>query len=227
MKTAVIEVYQRRRLNVLTMVEEIAVATTSGKAYYRLADELKKRHATFLSLRPAENVPPHIKVVITTDRTLEGQGNAKILIYDENDDPVHVVEDALRVLSGKNKYDEIVVGVDPGKRLGVVILGDGSLIKSENYSDVEKAAETISQKLTEIKADRKIVKIGDGAGKHGQVLVKVLDETLPSDIVLEYVKEDKTTKIDEKYLKHRRGLRDEMAATKISARAGRRIKRQS
>lgn len=211
----------------LIMVEEITVATTSGKAYYRLANELKKRHAAFLSLKPDEDIPSHIKAVITTDRAFEDSGNAKILIYDENDDPAYIVEDALRILSGKNKYDRIVVGVDPGKRLGVAILGDGSLIKSESYSDVEKAAETIFQKLMEIKADRKIVKIGDGAGKLGKELVKILDETLPSDIILEYVKEENTTKIDEKYLKHRRGLRDEVAATKISARTGSRIKRQS
>ncbi len=50
------------------MKAEIAVATISGKAYYLIVSELKKKNIPFLSLTPDESIPTEIKVVITTEK---------------------------------------------------------------------------------------------------------------------------------------------------------------
>jgi len=48
------------------MRTKIAVATVSGRAYYKLVKELKERGLVFLSLVPGEAIPSTIKVVVTT-----------------------------------------------------------------------------------------------------------------------------------------------------------------
>ncbi len=210
----------------LTLVEEIAVVTASGKAYYRLVSELKKRSIKFLSLKPEEPIPAHIKAVVTTENAPKILNREKTIIYDEKDDPAYIIEESLRILQGKNWYNTLIIGVDPGKRFGIAITGDGAVIKTRNYPNVEKTTSVITKALREIKARKKIVKIGDGAKVYGQRLVKSLDKTLPSDIVFECVKENGTTKPNYTRLKRRRGLRDEIAALRISLREGKTIRRE-
>lgn len=210
----------------LILVEEIAVVTASGKAYYRLVNELKKRRIKFLSLKPEEPVPSYIKVVVTTESPPKFLNCEKTIIYDEKDDPAYIIGDSLRILQGKSQYDTLIIGVDPGKRFGIAIIGDGAVIKTGNYLNVEKTTSVITKALREIKACEKVVKIGDGAKVYGQRLVKSLDKTIPSDIALECVKENGTTKPNYTRLKRRRGLRDEIAALRISSREGQTIRRE-
>jgi hypothetical protein len=53
------------------MNAEIAVATISGKAYYLIVNELKRKNVPFISLMPRQPVPIEVKVVITTEKEKE------------------------------------------------------------------------------------------------------------------------------------------------------------
>jgi len=209
------------------MSEEVAVVTTSGKAYYRLVNELKKRNINFLSLKPDENIPYFIKVIITNDFKRRVSDRYKTLFYDEEEDPKKVIEDFVKILHGKKEYNKVVIGVDPGKRFGFAILGDGNIIKTGSYSNIEKTVQIIDQKMREMNAKIKVVKIGDGAKMFGNALIKYLHKTLPQNILLESVKENSTTSLNYSSFKHRTGIRDEIAAVKISTREGRKIKREN
>lgn len=208
------------------MTEEIAIATTSGKAYYRIVTELKMRGVPFLSLKPTETVPLHVKAVITTKPERKKTRFPRVLTYDEKDDPRAVVEKALQIIRGKEKYNQLVVGVDPGKRFGVAVVGDETVLKLMSASDAEDAANEVLEILDEVRADRKTVKIGDGARTYQSKLIKLLDATLPPDVTLESVREEGTTKSIKKPLRRRKGPRDVMSAVKISMRSGRAIERR-
>ncbi|MEM3041561.1 MAG: hypothetical protein QXG97_06020, partial [Nitrososphaerota archaeon] len=69
------------------MKEKIAVATVSGKAYYRLVKELKERNLLFLSLVPGEPVSSSINVVITTEKERNLINHPNILTYNAEDNP--------------------------------------------------------------------------------------------------------------------------------------------
>jgi hypothetical protein len=209
------------------MSEEVAVLTTSGKAYYRLVNELKKRKIAFLSLKTDENIPHFIKVIITTERKKTVPNSYKTLFYDENEDPIKVIDDLVKILHGKKEYNKVIIGVDPGKRFGFAILGDGIIIKTGSYSNIEKTVQVIAQKMNEVNAKKKIVKVGDGAATFGNALIKYLHKTLPQNIILESVKENGTTSRNYSSFKHRMNIRDEIAAVKISSREGQQIKREN
>jgi len=203
----------------------VAVVTTSGKAYYRLVEGLRKRSVPFVSLRPEDTIPLSVKVVITTGEEEKKIRFPKVLVYNEDEDPTDVIEKALQILSGKSTYNQVVVGVDPGKTLGIAVMGDGNLLRSMNVFDTEEAAQKILRALNAVNAGTKKVRIGDGAREYQLKLVKLLDRNLPSDITLESVNEEGTTRTNEAPLKYNHVPRDIMSAVRIAIRRGYTIQR--
>ncbi|MBS7644100.1 hypothetical protein KEJ26_05970 [Candidatus Bathyarchaeota archaeon] len=207
------------------MSEQIAIVTLSGRAYYKLVSELKQKHLPFLSLRPTDAIPPNVKVIITTSREHLLPSKAVVLLY-ESEDPSEVVNQAVRVLLGKRRFDRVIVGVDPGKTYGVAVVGDEKNLEMTSFSDAETAATWISNFITKIDATQKIVRIGDGAEAHRDRLLSILNKQLPFSIALESVSESGTTRSAKEIFTCRRGLRDAASAMKIARRSGQRIERR-
>ncbi|MGB9713652.1 MAG: hypothetical protein ACPLZC_01585 [Candidatus Bathyarchaeales archaeon] len=204
------------------MKAKIAVATVSGKAYYLIVNELKKRNLPFLSLIPKEPIPIEIKVVITTEKEKNQINHEKILVFQENTEPEAIVNQAVQILEGREAYEKIVIGVDPGEVFGLAVLADGRIIKTENCFSVEETLEKIKNVLKNIEKKPTTsvsIKVGDGVRVYKEKLLEALDEALPPHVVLESVSEAGTNR----YLsdnKHRRGVRDIVSAMKIAGRSG-------
>ncbi len=204
------------------MKAKIAVATTSGKAYYLLVNELKKRNIPFLSLTPNEPIPIEIKAVITTEKEKQSIHHEKVLAYKENVEPEALINEALRIVQGKEYYERVVIGLDPGEVFGLAVLADGRVIETGNCFSVEETVEKIKRSLKNLETTPIAsisVKIGDGVPACKERLLRALDRALPSNIVLESVSEAGTDRhLNE--AKHRRGLRDIVSATRIAGRNG-------
>lgn len=204
------------------MKEKIAVATVSGKAYYLIVNELKRRNTPFLSIIPTEPIPVEVKVVITTKEERHKVRHEKILVYQEGVEPEALVNEALLIIQGKEYYEKIVIGVDPGEVFGLAVLADGKVIETENCFSVEETLDKIENILRNLRADPLTVisvKIGDGVPLFKEKLLRVLDSALPSNVMLETVSEAGT----DRYLneaEHRRGLRDIISAIRIAGRNG-------
>ncbi len=59
-------------------------------------------------------------------------------------------------------YDQLTIGIDPGKRIGISIFYLYDEIESIVLSSIESVLDFIIKILSEIHARRKIVRIGDG-----------------------------------------------------------------
>src|SRR3990172_1711848 len=114
------------------MKEKVVVATVSGKAYFLLVNELKERDIDFLSLVPGEPVPAEAKVVITTEKEKPLIKHERILVFDEKEEPNAVVNEALKILQGKDRYERIAIGIDPGEVFGLAVVADGKVIETRN-----------------------------------------------------------------------------------------------
>jgi hypothetical protein len=198
---------------------EIALATVSGKAYYLLVRELKRRRVPFLSLQPGASIPLTVKAVITTGKERALVIHPQILVFDEAD-AAEVVNEAIRAVQGKQNYEHLIIGVDPGRTIGVAVMGDGKLLEALNGSSLKEATNVILNILNRVPAATKTVKIGDGAPTQTEELLKLLDEVLPADAVIEVVCEAGTSQLAREE-SHRRDVRDAMAALKIAERKGR------
>jgi hypothetical protein len=204
------------------MRADIAVATVSGKTYYLIVNELRKRNIPFLSLRPSEPIPIGIKVVITTEREKHLINHEKVLLYKDGVDIEEMINSALQTIQGKESYEKLIIGVDPGEALGLAVLADGKVIETENCFSVEETLERIMEVLRSLRNTPIAtisVKVGDGVPAYKERILRALDEMLPQNVVLESVGEAGTSRfIDEG--KHRRGLRDIASAIRIAGRNG-------
>lgn len=202
------------------MSAKVAVATVSGKAYFLLINELKERNIDFLSLVPGESVPAEAKVVITTEKEKPLIRHEKVLIYDGATEPNTVVNEAVKILQGKESYEKIVIGIDPGQVTGLAVVADGKVNQTKACFNTQEIPSEIREivKNVNLAATRVSVKIGNGVPIHKEILAS-LDSTLPPGVVLEVVNETGTDKPAKKG-KHRRGLRDIASAIRIAGREG-------
>ena len=200
------------------MKAKIAVATVSGKAYYLLVYELKRRKIPFLSLKPWESIPFNVKVVLTTEKERPLVKHPSILIFDESDYTI-IIDEALHYVQGKEKYDKIILGIDPGETFGIAVFGDGSFLESLYCMDLYETAQIVQRKFKKFKASMKIIRLGDGVPIHSKKLLHLLDKQLQEDVIIEIVSEVGTSHFVNDTA-HRRGLRDMMSARIIAARQG-------
>jgi hypothetical protein len=204
------------------MKAKIAVVTTSGKAYFLIVSELKRRSIPFLSLTPNEPIPIEIKAVITTEKEKRSVHHERVLVYKKDIEPEALINEASRIVQGKEYYERIVIGLDPGEVFGLAVLADGRIIETGNCFSVEETVEKIRGSLRNLEMTPIAsisIKIGDGVPAYKERLLRALDEVLPSNVVLESVSEAGTDRhLDE--AKHRRGLRDIVSATRIAGRHG-------
>jgi hypothetical protein len=204
------------------MKANIAVATISGRAYYLIVSELRRKNVPFISLMPREPVPIGIRVVITTDKEKQLINHEKTLVYKDGADPEALVNNAIQIIQGKEYAERLVIGIDPGEVLGLAVLADGKVVQTENCSSVRetlKKIESILKNLDNTPAASISVKIGDGAPTYKEELLTALDDALPQNVVLESVSEIGTSH-SINGTKHRRGLRDIVSATMIAGRKG-------
>ncbi len=201
------------------MKAKIAVVTVSGKAYYRLVSELKKRGIDFLSLTPGEIIPLDVEVAITTASEKHLIQHPRVLVYEDKTDPATVVEEAARTVGGKKHHETIIVGVDPGKTTGLAVLSDGDILETVTCHSVDVTVCEVKNALEKLKPTNRIVKVGSGAPSINAELLPLLDQTLPDDVTIEIVNEAGTSRFVGENL-HKRGLRDASSAVKIAERRG-------
>ena len=164
------------------MSSKIAVATISGKAYYLIVKELKRKNVAFLSLMPGEPVPIEMKVVITTEKEKELIDHEKVITYNVRKDPTVVVSEALQIAQGKECFGKITIGVDPGEVFGLAVLAGGRVIETENCYSLDETVQKIRKvikNLGKMAASSITVKIGDGVPACKEKLLTALDQILP------------------------------------------------
>jgi len=208
------------------MKAKIVVATVSGRAYYELVNELQKKRLPFLSLKPWDPIPLNIKVVLTTEEESHQVSHPQILCFKQGSNPESVVDAAILIIQGKQGYEKVVVGVDPGKTYGIAILGDNKVLETLTASNIEKAAHLVADSLKRFPAEVKVVRVGNGPPEYTRTLLDSLDKDLPEETLMEIVSEAGTSRLTNKSA-NRRVLRDAVSAIKIAGRNGRILSRKN
>jgi len=202
------------------MKAKVAVATVSGKTYFLVVNELKERNMDFLSLVPGDPVPAEVKAVITTEKEKHLISHERILVHNNKTEPSTVVNEAVKVLQGKEAYEKIVIGIDPGEVFGLAVIADGKVNETCNCFSVQEILDKVKNitKDTDAASTAVSIKIGNGVPAYKNLL-ETLDSALPPEVILEVVSEAGTNQHMDAN-KHRRGIRDMVSAMRIAGRSG-------
>lgn len=202
------------------MKEKVAVATVDGKAYFLIVNQLREKNIPFVSLMPGEPAPAEVKVVITSEKEKHLVKNGKILVFREEGELDALMDEVKMVLQGKEAYERIVVGVDPGEATGVAIVADGKVIEEGNcfstkeiITAITKAIRNVNFQITSVS-----VKIGNGVPFYKELL-GALDDDLPPQVTLEVVNEAGTNRPTRENRRSRL-IRHISSAIRIAGRTG-------
>jgi hypothetical protein len=173
--------------------------------------------------KPSEAIPLSIEVAITTESEKDQVHCPNILIYDWRMDPSVVIEEILRIIHGKQRYNNLIIGIDPGKALGMAVLGDGIVLETKTILNEKDSAMECLRLVERFKGEKKVVKIGNGAKGYRSKLLMILDEKLPHNVDIELVEERGTTKNIR--IHNRNSSDDASSAINISIRNGHKLVR--
>ena len=202
------------------MKEKVAVATVEGKTYFLIVNQLRERNIAFLSLVPGDPVSAEVKVVITTEKEKHLIKHEKILVFLNENDLDILVNNAEKMLQGKEDYEKMVIGIDPGVAIGFVAIADGKVIEESNCFSTKDVIDTINKtvKTINFSVTSVAVKIGNGVPVYKDLL-EALDDALPLEVKLQVVNEAGTNR-PLKENKRSRRIRHISSAKKIAARSG-------
>lgn len=169
----------------------IAIITENPRFYYEIVRELKKKRIEFLSLTFNEEIPGFVRVVITSKKE---KGNIEFPNVVARANAKETVAEALRILRGQKKsYNELVIGIDPGIRPGLVVLGDKEVISIDRINSPEGILNAMKKIFAVFKSRKKMVKVGKGGGVYRNRIIKIIQENFK--LPIQIVDETSTTKV--------------------------------
>jgi hypothetical protein len=199
-------------------MKTIGVYTNNFSLYHDLIEVLKKRNISFVSLSSIDNIPRQIGVLLTSHKEIHDLKSQKALAADTYDSIDHAVDIALQMLIGKELYAKVFIGVDPGEKPGIAIVGDDILLQKTHVKSPEKVVTMVKRFLKEYPSIECLIRIG-----HGSTIIRnrIINSLISLEVPIEIVDESKTTSIQTK-----RYDRDSEAAASIALLKGGKVEKQ-
>lgn len=195
------------------------MATVSGRSYFKFINILRRLQLNYDSVLPEEITSSDRRLILTTISESSRIPTNLVLLDDEfNYHPTIIRAKIVEKLQSGINDNSLVIGIDPGNRIGLSIFYHEKEIESSIYTATDDLISHIVQILVGINAHRKIVKIGNGNMKIALHIVNSLNLRFCSHFELEFVDERKTSLKIKNY--NKRGERDKISARYITQREG-------
>ena len=196
--------------------------TSDIKSYYKITQLLKQYNFPFLSLIPDNKIPQTVNLIITTNSEKHYVNKLNYLTLEE----IEYSETFLCLIMNKInhvKSDLIIIGIDPGLRIGITVYNGRKKIYwnvLSSINELQKIINEISKVFINVK---NIIRIGNGNKKVSNNLARILKLQLDEHSIIEIVDEFGTSSLS-KSRPNRRGLRDIKSADIIAFRQGKHYK---
>jgi len=194
----------------------IKVATDDANAYYDIVSRLKKTHLRFSSISPGQAMDQARDLVLTSKEETSALGGKVVSIEELNENPLIMEGQLLSRLLDESKRN-LLIGIDPGSRIGVVMFYGGRELGALTANSVDEVVDLLVVVASEVPYSSLSVKIGGGEPRSSLRLARLSRERLSPSASIEIVDESGTSA-------GKRGkigaTRDERAAVRIAFRKG-------
>jgi hypothetical protein len=214
---------------------EVGVATSSGRAYYRISSLLKRMGLPYSDIIMAEQPPlqkdnraaqrenllyQNCSIIITTrkERLRLPPGNV-VCVEDLGEDAGLAKEKLFSLLYPPRPSDCFVIGIDPGERTGIAAFINQREIESSVSTNLDAALARVSALIDNAPGVKKIVKVGSGNMTLAKSIARNLESKYKERIKISLVNESGTSILKRKS-RVARGTRDQRAARLIAFREG-------
>ncbi len=187
--------------------------------YHSIIEESRSRRLNILVLNPSQPIPPHVGVIITTEDeacNIDFRRD-RLLIADK---PQATIDKAISLLFGED-FEQIIIGIDPGKYPGMAVIGNNKTV-SVHHVSVGDVCPLIKRIMHEYKDKKIIVRIGHGARL---IRSRLINDILDLGLAVEMVDETGTTPHLGKGV-HGQVISDIIAAINIAGIQGKNVGKQ-
>ncbi len=194
-------------------IKTLGIFTRNFVLFHDLVNALKHRNIPYVSLTSIKHIPNGIGVVLTSHCEIHNINTSKVIAADVYENIDIAIDKALHLLIGKELYTKIFIGIDPGEKPGIAIVGDDILLQKTQVKSPEKVIKTVKHFIKNYPSKEYLIRIG-----HGSVLNRnrIINSLIPIGIAIEIVDESRTSSSRQT----KRTTRDSEAAAAIALMKG-------
>lgn len=197
----------------------LGIYTKNFSLYHDIVTTLRRRGLTYIGLSKPRDIPERIGIVLTSADESRFFKSKKFLSVDSYDSIDLAIDAALQKLTGKELYSMLYIGIDPGERPGLAIVGDNILIQKLQVESPEKVYGVVKRLLELYPSKECCIRVG-----HGSTLARnrIINSMISLEVPIEIVDETRTTSAQQS----RRHNRDSDSAASIALVAGGRVQQK-
>ncbi len=195
----------------------ITVYIDDPRLFLRVLEVLRRRGASFRVPEDPRPKCPESGVVVTDKPELYAGCTRPIVSLENNWE--ERLEEAICLAKGGDKYNAVIVGIDPGDPPTYVIIADDDLLE-KGEAEPPILVEQVRKTLARIPHERAVIRIGDS----GEALASIMDSLIHAslkDIRIEIVDEHRTSRSNPRFTEIKD--RDVAAAINIAYKKGMRL----
>ncbi len=202
----------------------VGLLVSSGRSSFRLCAELRKRGIFPFPLLLSDVVPLDLRVVIVSKEFEKKIVGRRVIVWTEDLCPEDIVDRVVYLLNSESNSAGAVIGVDPGKEIGVAVVTDGRVLRTDVFESVNEAIEGVLRQVSILTCSMKMVRIGSGGQEYSSEIMSVLKLLLPKGVEIQKVEEWGTSR-HALSVNHSRRTRNVASATAIALRQGKPVPR--
>ncbi|BAB60375.1 hypothetical protein [Thermoplasma volcanium GSS1] len=163
----------------------IGIITYDFKFYHDVIQYLRRWKLPFVSLENTYSIPDDVVVIISSKND-----NIELPDQIKAENGLDGIRRAIPKLLNKSSFVDLVIGIDPGPKPGIAVLGDGILIEAfecPRVTEIKTYVESIASSYT---YQNITLKIGNGDKPNRDIIITRVSEI---DIPIEIVNEKNTS----------------------------------
>ena len=165
---------------------------------------------------------PGIRLIFTTRREKSFIDFPKVLCIEDLCGDLSSAKEKVIANLIKGVDDTFIVGVDPGKRIGIAAYYRQFEVYSGVANSVRGACNRITRLIKGSSAEKKIVRIGDGNPSLAKIIAEDLYRRVKPNTEIELV-DERGTSSPSRAKPNKRAIKDQLSAKLIARREGKRM----
>ncbi|MHA1773054.1 MAG: hypothetical protein ACTSXO_02880 [Candidatus Heimdallarchaeota archaeon] len=175
----------------------VSLATMDFRLSFLLQEKLALRGIATEQIVPGKPAARNSVLVVTTEEEFKNNTlTYKKLVVLSRSEVMNISKAITKVLlglEGKRIWESLIIGVDPGRTIGVAIITDGCLRGVLETREINEAIDYIFLTIKNNPAKMVIIRIGSTGGYRRILLLNELLNNKPSHVSIEVVDELQTT----------------------------------
>lgn len=147
----------------------IGVFTSDFKFYRDVIQLLREWNLPFLSMESTDSVPDDVSVVLSSSRD-----DFTIANQVKSEKPLHGLRASLAKLLMREKFNNVIIGIDPGPYPGIAVFGDNVLMEAFECPSLQQIGGEVGAIVDSYMYADLEVKVGNGDAPNRDYILSAL-----------------------------------------------------